>query len=80
MSLCNCAACAAMPIDPHNPHFHKNPATGIAPTHEWGPACQRGWVRDERFGSGQVIAGTNRNKTRQVYRKEATQAANRKCV
>ena len=26
--------------------------------------CGRGWVRDERFGSGQVIKGTNRNVSR----------------
>ena len=26
----------------------------------WGGACGRGWVRDERFGSGQVIKGGGR--------------------
>lgn len=69
MSLCGCKACSAMPIDPFNPAFHRNPATGIAPTHEWGPECQRGFVREERFGAGQtVMSGANRNKTRAVYR------------
>ena len=27
----------------------------------------RGFVREERFGSGQVIAGTNRDKSRKIY-------------
>ena len=26
----------------------------------WGSSCGRGWVRDERFGSGQVIKGKPR--------------------
>lgn len=26
----------------------------------WGWSCGRGWVRDERFGSGQVIPGKPR--------------------
>ena len=42
-----------------------------APISRWGSECGRGWVRDERFGSGQVIKGTNRNKTRKVYRAQA---------
>ena len=36
----------------------------VKPISEWGPACATGFVRDSRFGSGQVIAGTNRNKSR----------------
>ncbi len=64
----NCPACAAMPLNPDDPGHHKDPATGIRPLHEWGADCGRGWVRDARFGSGQVIKGTNRNKTRQIYR------------
>lgn len=30
----------------------------------WGHECARGFVRDARFGSGQVIKGTNRAKSR----------------
>jgi hypothetical protein len=30
----------------------------------WGQACLTGWVRDSRFGSGQVIKGTSRAKSR----------------
>lgn len=33
-----------------------------------GGESARGWVRDERFGSGQVIGGTNRDKSRKIYR------------
>lgn len=47
---------------------HVDPALGCAPLHEWGSECARGWVRDDRFGSGQVIKGTNRGKTREIYR------------
>jgi hypothetical protein len=67
MSLCGCPSCSALPISPVNPRFHLAP-TGAAPIYEWGASCGRGWVRDDRFGSGQVIKGTNRNKTRQMYR------------
>jgi hypothetical protein len=42
----------------------KDPETGILPISEWGPACATGWVRDARFGSGQVIKGTSRAKSR----------------
>lgn len=34
--------------------------TGLRPVSQWGNACQRGFVRDSRFGPGQVIKGTNR--------------------
>lgn len=30
----------------------------------WGTECTRGFVRDDRFGSGRVIKGTNRSKTK----------------
>ncbi len=48
-----------------------NPEPGISPIGEWGNDCARGWVRDERFGPGQVIKGTNRNSTRKIYRAKA---------
>ncbi len=66
--LCPCAACSAMPLDSNNAKFHRDPKTGIAPIHEWGWECGRGWVSDSRFGSGTVIARANRDHTREVYR------------
>ena len=45
-------------------HNDKDPQTGIRPISEWGPECSRGFVRDARFGPGQVIKGTSRNKSR----------------
>lgn len=39
------------------------PFSGTEP-YQWGATCSSGFVRDSRFGSGQVIAGTNRNKSR----------------
>lgn len=44
--------------------FDLDPETGIRRIKDWGPECARGFVRDSRFGSGQVIKGTNRQKTR----------------
>ena len=41
-----------------------DPDTKIRPISKWGKECARGFVRDARFGPGQVIKGTNRNKTR----------------
>jgi hypothetical protein len=41
-----------------------DPETGIKPIANWGIECGRGFVRDARFGPGQVIKGTNRSKTR----------------
>jgi hypothetical protein len=38
--------------------------TSVKPISEWGPACATGFVRDSRFGSGQVIKGTNRVRSR----------------
>jgi hypothetical protein len=49
-----------MPTHPTIPGKHIDPETGILPMCEWGSECTRGFVRDERFGSGQVIKGTNR--------------------
>lgn len=34
----------------------------------WGNTCSRGFVRDARFGSGQVIPGTNRAMQRKQRR------------
>lgn len=70
MSLCFCDSCAALPIDPVLPHFHIDPATGIAPIHEWGAACGRGFVSDSRFSRGgdTVIKRTNRTATKKMYR------------
>ena len=42
----------------------RDPETGIRPISQWGPECSRGFVRDARFGPGQVIKGTNRSKSR----------------
>lgn len=39
------------------------PFSGTEP-YQWGHTCATGFVRDSRFGSGQVIPGTNRNKSR----------------
>ena len=39
------------------------PISGIDPS-LWGTDCTRGFVRDSRFGGGQVIKGTDRNKSR----------------
>jgi hypothetical protein len=64
-----------MPLNPNDPGFHKDPLTGIRPLHEWGNECGRGFVREQRFGSGQVIAGANRDKTRGVYRAQEKAAS-----
>jgi hypothetical protein len=53
-----------MPPDPRHPGKHINPETGIWPTCEWGYECQRGFISDQRFGSGQVIKRTSRGVTR----------------
>ena len=53
-----------MPPDPKRPGKHINPETGIWPICEWGYECMRGFVSNSRFGAGQVIERTNRNKTR----------------
>jgi len=42
----------------------KDPQTGIKPIADWGKECARGWIRDSRFGTGQVIKGTNRKASR----------------
>lgn len=55
-----------MPEDPQHPGLHIDPATGIRPISEWGSHCALGFVRESRFGSGQVIAGTNRDTTRDI--------------
>lgn len=39
------------------------PFNGTEP-YQWGGSCQTGFVRDSRFGGGQVIKGNNRNKSR----------------
>ena len=39
------------------------PFSGTEP-YQWGIGCATGFVRDSRFGSGQVIPGTNRTKSR----------------
>ena len=41
-----------------------DPETHIKPITQWGPECSRGFVRDSRFGPGQVIKGTSRAKSR----------------
>lgn len=53
-------------IWPEGKHVDLN--TGIWPIHEWGFASARGFVRDSRFGPGQVIKGTNRANTRKWRR------------
>jgi hypothetical protein len=48
-------------------HAGSNPVhclTSVKPISEWGPSCATGFVRNAMFGPGQVIAGTNRNKSR----------------
>jgi hypothetical protein len=42
----------------------RDPEMGIKPIAQWGPECSRGFVRDARFGPGQVIKGTSRAKSR----------------
>ena len=44
------------------------PLTKVKPISDWGPECARGFVRDARFGPGQVIPGTSRAKTRKNIR------------
>jgi hypothetical protein len=53
-----------MPVDPRHPNKRLDPRTGIQPISEWGPACRRGFVSNERFGAGQVVPRTNRASTR----------------
>jgi hypothetical protein len=53
-----------MPVDLRNPHKHIDPKTGIWPMSEWGTACRRGFVSNERFCTGQVVPRTNRASTR----------------
>jgi len=47
---------------------HIDVETGIWPIREWGLSSGRGFVRDARFGSGQVIKGTRREVTRKWRR------------
>lgn len=61
-----------MPADPRNPGKHINPATGIWPTAEWTGHCHFGFVRDARFGPGQVIKGTSRDKSRKLRQSPST--------
>ena len=42
--------------------------SAVKPISEWGPECSRGFVRDARFGPGQVIKGTSRAKSRKNIR------------
>jgi len=53
-------------LDSDHPGKHINPETGIWPISEWGTACARGFVSNERFATRgeQVIPRTNRNVTR----------------
>jgi hypothetical protein len=50
--------------------------SGTLPLSEWGSECGRGFIRDDRFGIGRVIKGTNRGRSRQWRRldRKATQA------
>ncbi len=66
--MCSFRDCSKLPPHPTAAGKNIDPITGIFPICQWGNDCGRGWVRDERFGSGQVIKGTNRDKTRKVYR------------
>jgi hypothetical protein len=66
----------AMPVDPRNPHKHIDPATGIWPIAEWGAACRRGFVSNERFGSGPVVPRTNRAATRKWQKLRAGEPKN----
>lgn len=62
-----------MPADPKHPGKHINPETGVWPVCEWGFECMRGFVSNSRFGGGQVIERTNREKTRKWYKLNAEQ-------
>jgi hypothetical protein len=55
-----------LPPDPRHPGKHIDPATGIWPIAEWGAACYRGFVSDERFGPDgvPVIKRSNRKRSR----------------
>ena len=46
----------------------KTKTSAVKPISEWGPECSRGFVRDARFGPGQVIKGTSRAKSRKNIR------------
>lgn len=67
---CPCPACSALPLHPHVPGKHINPATRIYPIHEWGSECGRGFVSNERFSGGTalVIERKSREKVRKFYR------------
>lgn len=65
--MCHCSTCAALPLHPHFPGKHLDPATGCAPLHEWGSECFRGFVSDQRFDrSARVIKRTSRVTTRKL--------------
>lgn len=65
-----CPCCGAEGLVPlvYPEGKHVDLATGIWPIHEWGNAATRGFVRDPRFGGGQVIKGTNRATTKKWRR------------
>jgi hypothetical protein len=44
--------------------------TGVRPISEWGSGCARGFVSNERFGSGPVIKRTNRAAQRKRQEKK----------
>jgi hypothetical protein len=65
--MCHCSTCVALPLHPHFPGKHLDPATGCAPLHEWGSECARGFVSDQRFDrSARVIKRTSRVTTRKL--------------
>lgn len=51
---------------------HVDLRTGARPIAEWGNSAAVGFVRDSRFGSGQVIKGTNRATSRKWRQNSST--------
>ena len=62
------ASLSSIPVtqsqDPTPANTTSNASAGVRDVSQWGQACATGWVRDARFGSGMVIKGTSRAKTR----------------
>lgn len=57
--------------DPKHAGKHIDPKTGIWPIAEWGAACARGFVSNERFARAgdKVIKRTNRTTTKKWRRR-----------
>ena len=57
-------AIAARSMASDTPEIAVEAKMAICDVSHWGKACATGWVRNARFGGGQVIKGTSRAKSR----------------